>query len=63
VYLTCVVPRLKRFPGLCVLANVSPPQLSEAVGTDHVAIAWHEALAFTIISAEGHPVIAGAVLS
>lgn len=63
VYFTCVVPMLKRFPGLWVLASVSPPQLSEAVGTDQVATAWHDALALTIISVEGHPVIIGAALS
>jgi hypothetical protein len=63
VYLTCVVPMLKRFPGLCVLVSVSPPQLSKAVGTDHVATAWHEVLALTTISAEGHPVMTGPVLS
>jgi hypothetical protein len=61
VYVTSVVPRLKVVPGFCVAVSVSvPPQLSDTVGAVHVATAWQEALAFTVMF-EGHPEITGRI--
>ena len=62
VYVTTVVPRSKTVPGLFVVVNVTPVQLSDAVGAVQLTLAWQEALAFTVIF-EGHPVITGLVLS
>jgi len=63
VYVTGVEPKLKLAPDVCVLVGViDPPQLSKAVGADHVAVAEHEAPAVTVIF-DGHPLTTGAVLS
>jgi len=61
VYVTIVVPRLKRVPGLFVVVRLSvPPQLSDTVGAVQLTNAWHEAFAFTVMSV-GHPEITGRI--
>jgi len=50
-------------PGFFVAVNVNEPtQLSDTVGGVQLTVAWHEALAFTVMF-DGHPAITGFVLS
>src|SRR4030095_16941474 len=58
VYVTIVVPTLKVLPGALVLVIVAPLQLSVKVGGVQFTIAWHDALALTVIS-ERQPEITG----
>ena len=61
VYVTVVVPRLKRVAGLFVVVRLSvPPQLSDTVGAVQLTNAWHAPFAVTIIL-EGHPEITGRI--
>ena len=63
VYVTTLVPRLKRVPGLFVVVRLSvPPQLSDTVGAVQLTVAWQDALAFTVMLV-GQPVITGFALS
>jgi hypothetical protein len=62
VYFTCVAPIGNRLPEVCVDISDGVPQLSVAVGAVHVATAWHDAFAESVMF-DGHPVITGLVAS
>jgi hypothetical protein len=59
---TGVVPKVNELPDARVVVNVTGPQLSEAMGAVHVAMALHVESALSVMF-EGHPLITGLVLS
>ena len=63
VYVTVVVPKANTDPELCELVNVTPEQLSVAVGAVHVAIPLQEPIVLPIVMFAGKAVITGALLS